>query len=116
MFALVDGIKRLRMPKALVRFFVVSGLVVMLGLALSAIAGAHTSPVTPEITGVTPDPVSPGTAAQPVTVSGAHFVDHLSLTVTGPDGNAAEYRQPAIRELKDTSFVVSVVFPVQGAY
>jgi len=104
------------MHKALVRFFVVSGLVVVLGFALSAMAGAHTSRATPEITGVAPDPVTPSTTAQPVTVSGSHFLERLSLTVTGPDGNAAEYREPAIRDLKDTSFVASVVFPVQGAY
>lgn len=104
------------MHRTATRFVVVSGLVVLFGLALSEMVGARASATTPEITGVSPDPVSPSAQVQPVTVSGAHFLERLVLTVTGPNGNAAEYREPDIHELRDSSFVVSAVFPVAGPY
>jgi hypothetical protein len=102
------------LQRASTRFVVVCGLVIILGLVCSAIGGATVAG--PEITGVSPDPVEPGATARTVTVSGNHFLERLALTVTGPDGAAAEYREPAIQQLRDTSFVVPVVFPTAGRY
>jgi hypothetical protein len=96
------------------RFVVVCGLVMLLGLVFSAIGGAHVA--NPEITGVSPDPVEPGATARTVTVAGSHFLERLALSVTGPDGSASEYREPAIQQLRESSFVVRVVFPTPGRY
>ncbi len=96
------------------RFAVVTFVVVIFGLMLSAMAGARAA--NPEITGVAPSPVEPGPSAQPITVSGAHFLARLTLTVTGPGGGSTDYREPAIRQLTENSFVVPVVFASAGTY
>jgi hypothetical protein len=102
------------MRQASMRFAVVTFVVVLFGLMVSAIAGARAA--NPEITGVTPSPVEPSPSAQPITVSGAHFLARLTLTVTGPGGGSTDYREPAIRQLTETSFVVPVVFTTAGTY
>jgi hypothetical protein len=102
------------LQRASTRFVVVCGLVMLMGLVFSAIGGATVAG--PEITGIAPDPVEPGATARTVTVSGNHFLERLTLTVTGPDGRAADYREPAITQLRETSFLVPVVFPVAGRY
>src|SRR5580765_1784916 len=102
------------MNRASWRFVFVAGLVVLAGLVLSAIVGAQ--PTAPDITGVQPTPVQPAMAAQPISVSGHGFLERLVLSVTGPDGNALEYREPAIRDRQERSFVVPVVFATAGKY
>ena len=102
------------MTRASWRFIFVAGLVLLAGLALSAIVGARSEP--PEITDVSPNPVQPDKQAQPISVSGRHFLERLVLSVTGPGGDAAEYREPAIRDRQDRSFVVPVVFATAGRY
>lgn len=96
------------------RFVLVTGVVVLAGLALSAIVGAASDP--PDITAVSPNPVQPANDAQPISVSGHNFQERLVLSVTGPDGNALEYREPAIRDRQLRSFVVPVVFAAAGRY
>ena len=102
------------MNRASWRFVFVAGLVVLAGLALSAIVGAQAA--APDITAVQPNPVQPAMDAQPISVSGHGFLERLVLSVTGPDGNALEYREPAIRDRQERSFVVPVVFATAGAY
>ena len=102
------------MTRASWRFVFVTCLVVLAGLALSAIVGAASDP--PDISSVSPNPVQPARDAQPITVSGHQFLERLTLSVTGPDGNSLEYREPAIRERRDRSFVVPVVFAEAGRY
>ena len=77
------------MNRASWRFVFVAGLVLLAGLALSAIVGAQ--PAAPDITSVQPNPVQPAMDAQPISVSGHGFLERLVLSVTGPDGNALEY-------------------------
>ena len=77
------------MNRASWRFVFVAGLVVLAGLALSAIVGAQ--PDAPDITAVQPNPVQPAMDAQPISVSGHGFLERLVLSVTGPGGNALEY-------------------------
>jgi hypothetical protein len=96
------------------RFVMIFVLVVLTGLAFSAIGGARAAD--PEITSISPETVEAGTTARTVTVRGTHFLGRLSLTVTGPDGAVADYDEPAIQQLKDTSFVVAVHFPKSGRY
>jgi hypothetical protein len=60
--------------------------------------------------------VEAGATARSLTVRGAHFVGRLTLTVTGPDGGATDFAEPAIQQVKDSSFVVSVTFPKSGRY
>jgi hypothetical protein len=102
------------MQRTSTRFALVTVLVVLLGLALSAIAGAQAAP--PEISGVTPSPIDPSPSPQAVAVSGNHFLPRLTLTVTGPGGSSADYKEPAIHELTETSFAVPVVFTKAGTY
>jgi hypothetical protein len=102
------------MTRASWRFLFVTGVVVLAGLALSALVGAASDP--PEISGVSPNPVQPDAQAQPISVSGRHFLERLVLNVTGPGGEATEYREPAIRDRQDRSFVVPVVFATAGRY
>jgi hypothetical protein len=102
------------MTRASWRFVLVTCVVVLAGLALSAIVGAASDP--PDITAVSPNPVQPANDAQPISVSGHNFQERLVLSVTGPDGNALEYREPAIRDRQVRSFVVPVVFAATGRY
>jgi hypothetical protein len=102
------------MPRASMSLRLGLGSVVLIASSLSAVVLA--TPPGPEITGISPDPVEPGATARPVTVSGSRFLERLTLTVTGPNGGSAAYREPVIRELRDSSFVVPVLFPTPGDY
>ena len=102
------------MTRASWRFVFVAALVVLAGLALTAIVGAQAD--SPDITAVQPNPVQPAMDPQPISVSGHGFLSRLVLSVTGPDGNALEYREPAIRDRQERSFVVPVVFATAGRY
>jgi len=71
---------------------------------------------TPHITGIAPQGLKPGPAAQQVTVVGSGFMRGLSLSITGPAGQSQTYKDIEVQSQEEASFRVPVVLPVVGVY
>lgn len=92
--------------RAIITSVAVAGFAVFLGAAL----------LDPEITGVTPNPVTPSPSSQTLTVTGHEFMDRLTLAVTSPGGAVARYPNNAVTERREASFQAQVMLPEAGAY
>lgn len=70
----------------------------------------------PEIVAVAPNPAPPTTSPQSIAVSGRNFLDHLTLSVTGPSGTVQQYGEQAVTYQRDTAFQAMVTLAAAGTY
>jgi len=84
--------------------------------ALVTTGAAVTASVDPEIVAVAPNPAAPTTSPQSIAVSGRNFLEHLTLSVTGPSGAAQQYGEPAITYQRETAFQALVTLAAAGTY
>lgn len=83
-------------------------------------AGRAGTPVpasqSPSIDRVTPDRATKGSTPQPVTFSGNHFVQGLSVSMTDPTGSVTVIKGTAIDSVTREMVKVNVVLDIAGEY
>ncbi len=77
---------------------------------------AQAAVVTPKIDRVLPDQLKKDPQPQVLKVSGEHFAQGLSVSLTDPTGTVYLLKGPAINAVTTTSFELSVVLEMTGDY
>jgi hypothetical protein len=92
---------------------------VVLIIALSALVttgAALTASIDPEIVAVAPNPAAPTTSPQSIAITGRGFLEHLTLSITGPSGAVQHYSEQTITYQRDTAFQAMVTLAAAGSY